>query len=171
MAQKRFQTEHAGSEQRLNLFEVVRHDAAIKSAIHPQLTLGGNPLSLQGRGGCCDRRTIQRHVDQGRDATGRGGAGGGRKTFPFGSSRFVDMHVCIDQAGQHRQPAQIITATSVGQLLGWKYGDDLVPSDQHRRRDRSLWSQDAFAADSPIARLVCNRLFRPTCYHRDHTYV
>jgi hypothetical protein len=82
--------------------QVLRHGTAPEADVHQRLgrrhlALGGE--SVDGGGG---RDAVQRHVDDGRHAPGGGRAGGAGEALPLGASRFVHVHVRVDDSGdQH----------------------------------------------------------------------
>ena len=57
-------------------------------------------LDLQRLDGAGRREAVERHVEDGRDAAGRRGAGGRREALPLGAAGLVDVHVGVDEAGQ-----------------------------------------------------------------------
>ena len=120
--QEAFEAEHAGAPHRLQFRSVARHDPAPESGIDIQLAFGGGEFLLvrgKRRGG---GDAVERHFDEGGDASRGGGARGGLKSFPVGAAGLVDMNVGVDQAGQDGGFGD----RSVDAFKGQDRGDDAV---------------------------------------------
>ena len=116
--QEALEAEDALVVQRAQVGLVARDGAAPEPDIDERLVLGHLALELEvlHRGG--GRDGVQRHVDDGGHAAGRGGPGGGGEAFPFGAARLVDVDVGVHQArdedlvvgelDQLRRPARLL---------------------------------------------------------------
>ena len=80
---------------------IARHDAAPESDVDVAPAARRGALRLQASDGCRRRNAVERHVDDRRHAAGGRGARRVLEAFPLGSARLVDVHVGVDEAGQH----------------------------------------------------------------------
>ena len=80
--------------------EVAGNHSSPEAHVDVALPLGGAALGLE----CLDRdrrrRGIQRHVDERRDAAGRGRPGRRLEAFPLRVSGLADVDVAVDQTGE-----------------------------------------------------------------------
>jgi hypothetical protein len=79
---------------------VVGYGSAPGSPVDEALALCGLALGFEGFDGGGFGEAVERHVDEGGEASGGGGAGGGAEAFPFGASGLVDMDVRVDETGK-----------------------------------------------------------------------
>ena len=77
---------------------VARHDAAPERDVDVTLAARRRPLRLERRRGRRRGHAVERHVDDRRDAAGRGRARRGIEPFPVGAARLVDVDVRVDDA-------------------------------------------------------------------------
>ena len=99
--EKALEAEHAGSRERLELAGVARHDAAPEPDVDLTAPAPRRALRVERRDRRRGRDAVERHVDERRDAAGRGRARRRVESFPFGPARLVDVHVRVDEAGHH----------------------------------------------------------------------
>ena len=98
--QEALEAEDAGVVERREVGDVARDRAAPEADVDPGLAGGDRALGLE-RGDRRRRRdAVERHVDDRRDAAGRGGAGRAGEALPLGAAGLVDVHVRVDEAGQ-----------------------------------------------------------------------
>src|SRR5690606_31069823 len=123
--QERLEAEHPGLVQGPQVLGVVRQGAAPEADVDVRLA-GGDPLLgaqvVHRRGG---REGVEGHVDEGGDAAGGRGAGGGPEALPLGAAGVVDVDVGVDQAGQQDVVAEVLQACPVGDggVVGQDGGD------------------------------------------------
>lgn len=80
--------------------EILGHGPAPEPDVDEGGTGRGVALDLQGIGGGGGRDGVERHIDDGRHATGRRRESGRMEPFPLGATRFVDVHVGVHESGQ-----------------------------------------------------------------------
>jgi hypothetical protein len=85
-------------DQWLQLFNIAGHDTAIKANIDPTLSLCSSNLLLEACNSCSRRDSIQRHINHRRHTAKRSCSCTSPEAFPFCSSRFIQMHMCIYQS-------------------------------------------------------------------------
>ena len=100
--------------ERLYRFCIPAHDSAPRGPIHPRFPLSRSALGFESFDVDSLRHTIQRHVDQRRNAPGRRGTSGSPESFPLRASGLVDMNMRIDQAGQQHGIAKIVQVSRPG---------------------------------------------------------
>ena len=138
---------------------IARHDAAPKPDVDRALPFRCRAL----RGERFTRRRgwnrIERHVDERGHATDRCGGRRGREAFPLGATRFVQVHVRIDDARQDRELAVVDRVTRRVAPIG-ELGDHAI-RDVNRRRLHTLGCHHA--ARSHDRSLHRARLYTPDC--------
>jgi hypothetical protein len=89
------------------LIHVIRDETAPQAVVGEGF--GPDRLQFEGEGVCIGRRWIgvERHLDHGGDAAGRGGRAPCLEPFPVCAARLVEVHVRIDAAGKHEPPGRI----------------------------------------------------------------
>ncbi len=99
--QEALEAEHARLVQPAQLVEVPGDGAPPEADVNVALPGGGRSLRLQRRHVDRGRDAVQRHVEDRRHAARRGRASRRGKALPVGAARLVDMHVGVDEPGQH----------------------------------------------------------------------
>ncbi len=97
----------------------------------------------------CFRQAIERHIDQRGIAARRRSAGGGGEAFPFGSARFVHVHMRIHQAGQQHAIAELVHFGGARHGSGVAHFLDASLVDDDRCRPHSL-RRDHAAGDKRL---------------------
>ncbi|CAM5622376.1 hypothetical protein SAVIM338S_05842 [Streptomyces avidinii] len=164
--QEALEAEDAGVVQRPQVLDVVGQRAAPEADVH--VRLGARDVLLHdqvgGRGG--RRQRVQRHVEDGGDATGRGGPGGRPEAFPLGTTGVVHVDVGVDQAGEEHVVAEVLQP-GTGRYVGLvrQHGRDLPAGDGHRSGARPLGGDDARRAQYQFHSQVGHRNL-PIYFHR-----
>ena len=149
--QEALEAEHPGLVQRLEVGDVAGHRAGPEADVDQDLPPGHQPLDLErrDRGGRRDR--VQRHVEDGGDPAGRGRPGRGGEPLPLGATRFVDVHVGVDQAGQQHLVVLEVDRPRRGRCLVVRRHDgDPLPRDPDRGRDLGAVHDRPAGADDQI---------------------
>lgn len=107
----------------LELGSIPRDNAAIEANINPALALSGLELLLEGGNSCCRRDGVQRHVDDGGDASEGRSLGTSIESLPFSTAGFVEVDMGIDQAGKQNMGRIVGIRCSLGEFVG---GNDRV---------------------------------------------
>src|SRR3989442_107148 len=139
--EERFETEDPLAPERGQLGFVARHNAAPEADV--DMTSGGCRLALggqrydRGRG----RHAVERHVDEGRDASCRGCARPRLETLPVGAPRLVQVHVRIDEAWHDDVFARVDQS-----CIGWdcvvgRDGSDTLAVDLYTGRGEPAWQR------------------------------
>src|ERR1700761_8880627 len=89
--EKTFEAEYTSVCQWKDVFVVVSDGSSPRSPVDKTLSLSGFALLLKCGDGCSFGEAVQRHIDQGGVAAGRGGTCCGAKTFPFSAAWLVDV--------------------------------------------------------------------------------
>ncbi len=148
--QEALEPEHTGGGHRLELAEIPRHDAAPESHVDAQLAPRRFALAPKSGQRRRDRNRIQRHIDDSSNPARRRRFSRAAKSFPFGASRLVDVHVGVDHSGHHQRIAAIDHFRD--RSIVSSHRRDAPVLDQHRRRLHAFGSQHALAADDPHQR-------------------
>ncbi len=82
MAEKGLEAENAAGDERRDVRSVTRNHTGVEAAIDPKLAAHRFQLLLERLCRCCDRRAVERHVNQGGHAAGRGSPRGGFGNLP-----------------------------------------------------------------------------------------
>lgn len=90
----------AGFDEGPELGCVAWDDAAVKADVDPTLAFGGSCLLAESVEGCCGGNGVQGHVNDCCDAAECRGLGTGEEAFPFCTAGFIEMDVCVDEAGE-----------------------------------------------------------------------
>ena len=138
MNKEAFESRHAGRSQISDVLLVVANDAAPRHPIHVALAFCRFALGLERRNRGGRWQTIEWHVHQQREASGRGRARRRLKTFPFRSPGLIDVDVRVHKSRKHCCIAKILHGDLRGDLV-WR-NDIKDPSILHehaRRMDSS----------------------------------
>ena len=108
----------------------------------------GLALELEGGDGGGLGETVQRHVDDGGEAAGGCGAGGGGEAFPLGAAGLVDVSVDVDEAGKQGERAEIFHRNVGGDLGDGLDGGDVLGVDEDRGILFAMRRDDAAATES-----------------------
>lgn len=105
-------------------------NTTIKPHIHPTLALRRLDLFLKGSNGGGGRDGIQRHINDGSDASKGGRLSAGIEAFPFSAAGFIQMDMSIDQAGEQNVGRIVGIGRPHGEFSRWddrvEYGGDLA---------------------------------------------
>ena len=96
--QEALEAEHPRLPQLGEVTEALRHGPAPEADVDAALPGGGGALGLEGGDAGRRRHRVQRHVEDRRHATGRGGAGRGGEALPLRPAGLVHVHVGVDEA-------------------------------------------------------------------------
>ena len=96
--------------QRLEVLHVVGQGPAPEADVDVRLAAGDVLLGAQVVHRRRGRQGVEGHVDEGGDAAGGRGAGGGPEALPLGAARVVHVDVRVDQAGQQGVVAEVLDA-------------------------------------------------------------
>ena len=100
VGQEAFEPGDTGPRERFELGRVARDHPAPEPHVDMALTVGRPALGRQRGRADRGRDAVQRHVDQRGDPACRGGPGGAGEALPLGVTRFADVHMRVDEAGQ-----------------------------------------------------------------------
>jgi hypothetical protein len=103
--QHALEPEHAPLEQLGQLPLVPGHDPAQEAHVHPALLLGRLALGAQSLDGRGRRQAPERHVHDGRDPAGRGGAGGREDALPLRAPGLGRADMRVHQSGEDHEVA------------------------------------------------------------------
>jgi hypothetical protein len=98
--QEALHAEDARLVQAPQVADVAGHRAAPEAHVDVALAVRRRALDLQGGDVDGRRQAVERHVDDRRDAPGRGGTGRRGEALPLGAARLVDVDVGVDEPGQ-----------------------------------------------------------------------
>ena len=135
--------EDAGAREREEVLLVVGDGSAPGRPVDEALAAGGFALGFECGDGGGLGQAVQRHVDEGGEASGGGGAGGGAEAFPLGASGLVDVDVRVDEAGKDGVVAAVVEDGVGGKLGGAADGADAALFDEERCRLRASRGDDA----------------------------
>ena len=144
---ERLAAEHAGPRQVDQRAGVAGHDAAPEADVDGALALAGGDLGVERGARRRHRGGVERHVDDGRDAAGRGGARRRVEAFPLGAAGLVDVDVRVDQPGRDDQVADVDHVRQ-RHPLGHDRLDPLA-GDQHGAGRHAVGAHHPPAADAP----------------------
>ena len=131
---KHLKPAHTRRSKSFDVALIILNNATPGRPIHTALALRRLPLRFKRRHARCRRKTIQRHVNQEGIASRSGRAGRGLEAFPIGSSRLIDVHVRIHQAGQNCGIAKVVDFESLRHLVGaHNFADAFRPPQESRR--------------------------------------
>src|ERR1700704_1207494 len=149
--------EHARAMHGPQFTGIAGDDPAPEADVHPAFLARRGALGFERRscGGCRD--AVERHVDQCRDAASGGRACRRLKTFPIGAPRFVDMDMCVHQAGHDDRSSRVIHVRATGQIVIAAHRCDRSIANVHGRRLYTFRRHHALAANH----VYC--LHRPSC--------
>jgi hypothetical protein len=143
-----FEADDALGVERREVFDVARHDAAPEGHVHAALARGGRELAAEVLDRGRRRPAVERHVDDGGRAPGRGRARRRREPLPLGAARLVDVHVRIDEPRHQDQLARLDHGAARGHLVERAHLRDAAPADVNGRgpdrirRDDSVTPKD-----------------------------
>jgi hypothetical protein len=151
VAHEGLEAQDPGLDHRRQLGGVARHHAAPEAAVHPAAAAGGGELGLEGGQAGGDGDAVERHVHQGGDAAGRGGARAGLEALPGGAAGVVQVHVGVDHArhdqGVRRHDLEIGRPVALPD-----HGGDPAVAHHHVRGGRAVRQQHVGGADHEITR-------------------
>ena len=125
--------------------------AAPEPDVDERLVLGHLALELEAFHGGGGRDGVQRHVDDGGDAAGSCGAGGGGEALPLGAAGLVDVDVGVHQAGDQGFVVGQFDDLGAGQAVAQRFdGDDPAVADAHFARRDAGGGEDALAPDDQV---------------------
>lgn len=133
---------------------VAGHGAAPEADVDEGLVARDGLLLLER--GDVDRRRdgVQRHVDDGGHAAGGRGAGGGREALPLRAAGLVDVHVGVDQAGDHDLVVvQFDDLVALEAHAEGAQGVHLAAADAHLAGSDARRGEHALAAHHELERL------------------
>ncbi len=108
----------------------------------------GLALEFEGGDGGGLGETVERHVDEGGEAAGGCGAGGGGEAFPVGAAGLVDVGVDVDEAGEEGERAEVFDGDVAGEVGGRLDGGDVLGVDEDCCVLFALGRDDATGAES-----------------------
>ena len=159
--QEALEAEHAIVVQTAQIVGVAGNRAAPETDVDVRLARCGRALGVE----CFDvdrrRNRVQRHVDQRGDPARRRCAGSGVEPLPLGATRLVDVHMRIDQAGNHDLLVGEFDDLRAGEATAQRLDrDDATVADTDLAGDDSRRRQRAFAADHQVEFRVARHLGR-----------
>jgi hypothetical protein len=147
--EKALVAQHARLRERRQLIAVAGDHAAPESDINMTPAASGAPLLVEPSR--CRRRrdAVERHVHEGRDATGCCGTRRVLKAFPIGAPRIVDVDMRVHESGEHDETPGIDLAGAGRMLDGGQTMNRRDPSvvDLDRGRTDAVGQNDALAFD------------------------
>lgn len=105
-------------------------NTTIKPHIHPTLALRRLDLLLKGSNSGGGRDGVQRHINDGRDASKGSRLSAGIEALPFSAARLIQMDMSINQAGEQNVGGIVGIGRPHGELSRWddrvEYSGDLA---------------------------------------------
>ena len=146
---------NSGECERLEVMLVAVDRAAPEGVVDHALVCAAGPtlrrcfaLELQRADGGRLGQAVQRHVDDGSEASGSGGSGGRGEALPLGAARLVDVSVDVDEPGQQGEVAKIFDGNVGSQLRDRLDGGDVLALDDDRCLALAMGRDDAARAES-----------------------
>ena len=110
---------------------VVADDAAPGHPVDPDVAVGGGALCIEGGEIQGFGDAVEGHVDEGGDAAGGSGLGGGGEAFPVGAGGevwgcdgIVDVDVGVDEAGEEDEVGIVVEGGASWEVVPVRYGGD-----------------------------------------------
>src|SRR5450432_2285454 len=149
----------------MQLSNIPRNEPAPKPSVYPEFACRGSDLFLECGYGCRCRDAVQRHFNQGSDATGSSRLGCSGESFPFRTPRLVDVHVGVDQARHNRKIAGIVNRRAGWDIVicGNTYDYALLNSDCSCAL--AIWGDDSLPADNKISLITGCVWHRRSAWH------
>jgi hypothetical protein len=119
--QKALEASHSRSRERFDVTLIIVNHPAPCCPVDAASAVRSRPFGAKGSHRSCRRKTVQRHVDQQRVASGSCSSRRGFEALPLCAPRIVDMNVGIDQARKDDRLAEVMDLVSIRYLIG---GDD-----------------------------------------------
>jgi hypothetical protein len=117
MDEKTFESTNSGAEEWCQFGCIARDHATPESNIDVALTRCALDLGAETVD-CCGRRdAVEWHINNGGDATCRGRAGCRSEALPFGTTRFVDVNMSVNEAGHDYEIAGIDLFAAVREVV------------------------------------------------------
>ena len=118
------------SRRGFEMVEISRHQPAPQREVGERLVLGDGALFRETLRVDERRRGVQRHVEEGGRPARRTRPRAGRDALPIGAARFVEMHMRVDDAGEHEQAGgvDLLARGAFGERGDFSTGDDNVYS-------------------------------------------
>ena len=107
VAHERLQSDDAAITQRFELIDVARNDSTPQSEVDKRIRFRSSAFEIETPAVDRGRLRVERHLENRGRSAGRRSARPGIESFPFGSTRLVEMNVRVDHAGKDGEVCRI----------------------------------------------------------------